>query len=1260
MAKQGLRNGAEEFLAHLFYQLQLIRLIVERAVGTMLRRGARHRVMATACWSFPIYSQTFVYQELTQLIRRGFKVRFIYSKLDREQPMPSQFSRLWRARRRLILHPSVCEGSYAYFLKRMPEKIDALVDMLSRASGMTPQEVRSHYHFLQAFSFSRMVEAYRPDYLHSYFFYEGTLFALVASHLLDIPRGVSCYADHILEDYALKVVPLHLRQCNLLIATSERIKRELLSIAPQAEPDRIVVKPNAINAAQFPVEVRKDPENGQPYRLVSVSRIEPKKGLVYLVEAVRHLRDRGVNVELHLIGGVDDSASSKDYYRALDSRIKELDLSNVVHLEGRKTESEIKGFFKDSHLFVAPFVETESGDKDGIPTSLLEGMSSGLPIVATDAGSITEVIEDGQSGVLVAQRDPAALGTVIETLLRDPDQRRRLGREAADSIRRRLDVRVCEGIFHEQVRTVIDGYHPNEEASYAGRAQSDVTSSGRELSHDPARSVSQTQVTVIVTTYNHERFINEAIDGVLMQETNFDYEVVIIEDCSTDHTRDIVIEYQKAHPGKIRLVLSETNKCDNSEFMKAILSSSSPYVAILDGDDYWTSPQKLQKQVNYLDLHPECAICFHNVRILYDDGSQEPRDSNGLDQKEVSTMEDLIDGCFIETCSTMFRRSSLCEFPSWYTNDKSADWSLFILAAQHGKIGYINEVMGVYRQHSGGFWTGLSRAEQLERIIEFYEVLRNQLPEQHRGRIDTERVRNCHDLALEHGRIGDEAAARRYLGESKWLLRVAGSNEAHLVFTPDRLDRVRIAIENAESGTSHDIQLNQPYLKVEANKRYAVRFQARADRPRRLSVGFAEAHEPWNGLGLYKRIELTSVWRSFEEEFVAAADEHNARIHFDLGDSDVPVELTSVSLRSLPDEQVIEPKLPTMPVGKSQREKTRSGRALDDRNALILTYHRVAAMDSDPWSLCVTPQHFGEHLDILRRHAHPIALWQLKEALRDGNISRRSVVVTFDDGYADNLYNAKPLLEGRDISATVFIATGYLEQEREFWWDKLERVLLKPGTLPETLRLSINGNPHQWDLNGASHYSEDAARKNRDWKALEDAPTSRHSLYYSLWQLLQPLPESERRNVLDEIIAWASIGQGNQPDRPTLTPEEVVALAQGKLVEVGSHTVTHPVLSALSADLQQKEVQQSKAILEEILGRPVTSFAYPYGARCNYTDETVSTVREAGFACACSTLEGVVERDTDRFQLPRVHVQDWDGEEFARQLSLWFDGSREE
>jgi glycosyltransferase involved in cell wall biosynthesis len=420
-------------------------------------RGKRQRVLATVCDTFPIYSQTFVYQELTQLAQNGFDLRLIYSKLDSRDCLSSQFTHLWKGKRRLFMNASVHEKNFAHYQSRMAEKVERLIQRLCEASGMARHDLIHHDNFLQSFSFTHMVEAYRPAYLHSYFFYDCSLMALVAGCLLNIPRGISCYADHLLKDYELKVVPLHLELCDIVIATSERIKQELLEIAPHADTNRILVKPNGINTECFPLLERTEPVDGGPFRLVSVCRIEPKKGLLELVEAVSLLRQRGLQVEAHLVGTVDEwSPASRDYKRKLDQSISELNLWGKVHLEGRHNLDGVLRFLRISHLFVAPFVETESGDKDGIPTALLEGMATGLPSVATDAGSITEVIEDGRDGILVPQHDPVALTDAIEALLKDPDKRRKIGREAAHKVRRCYDAWDCEKVFHERVRAMIE------------------------------------------------------------------------------------------------------------------------------------------------------------------------------------------------------------------------------------------------------------------------------------------------------------------------------------------------------------------------------------------------------------------------------------------------------------------------------------------------------------------------------------------------------------------------------------------------------------------------------------------------------------------------------------------------------------------------------------------------------------------------------------------------------------------------------------
>lgn len=318
---------------------------------------------------------------------------------------------------------------------------------------------------------------------------------------------------------------------------------------------------------------------------------------------------------------------------------------------------------------------------------------------------------------------------------------------------------------------------------------------------------------------------------------------------------------------------------------------------------------------------------------------------------------------------------------------------------------------------------------------------------------------------------------------------------------------------------------------------------------------------------------------------------------------------------------------------------------------LILLYHRVADVDCDPWSLTVSPQHFLEHLEVLKKYTRPLPLKQLIQDFEQRKSLNGSVAITFDDGYADNLHNAKPLLESYDIPATVFVTSGYVGNKHEFWWDELERLFLQPGILPDSLELCIDGSNYYWELGKSACYNEDSYHWHRDWQIGQPPPTPRHDLYFSLWQLLRPMLDGDRRRVLDELLLWAGKKPGSRPTHRPMTAAEVSAIEQGELIEVGCHTITHPFLSALPVNLQQLEIKASKARLEEILGHQVNTFSYPYGA---YTTQTLGVVKEVGFSCACSTIPESVRRGQDRFQLPRVEVQDCSGEEFAVHLSRWF------
>ena len=322
---------------------------------------------------------------------------------------------------------------------------------------------------------------------------------------------------------------------------------------------------------------------------------------------------------------------------------------------------------------------------------------------------------------------------------------------------------------------------------------------------------------------------------------------------------------------------------------------------------------------------------------------------------------------------------------------------------------------------------------------------------------------------------------------------------------------------------------------------------------------------------------------------------------------------------------------------------------------LILLYHRVVDLPTDPYLLTVSPAHFAEHLAVLRKMARPIALQQLADGLRDGKIFRRAVAVTFDDGYFDNLDYAKPLLERYDVPATFFVAPDASADSGEFWWDALERILLQPGSLPQTLRLVIDGVSHEWLLGSSAKYGTDDHARHRLWNyGCKDDPTPRHAALRSIHRLLNALSESDRRHVLQELASWAVRDTAVRSTHRTLTPAETVRLAEGKFFEVGAHTMTHPVLAKLTAAQQHDEIYQGKARLEEILGRPVNSFAYPHGLKSDYTPATVAIVRESGFACACAAFPGIVRSGADVHQLPRLLVRDDDGDRLAELLWTYF------
>jgi peptidoglycan/xylan/chitin deacetylase (PgdA/CDA1 family) len=323
--------------------------------------------------------------------------------------------------------------------------------------------------------------------------------------------------------------------------------------------------------------------------------------------------------------------------------------------------------------------------------------------------------------------------------------------------------------------------------------------------------------------------------------------------------------------------------------------------------------------------------------------------------------------------------------------------------------------------------------------------------------------------------------------------------------------------------------------------------------------------------------------------------------------------------------------------------------------AIILIYHRVVRLPADPYLLAVKPEHFSEHLEVLHKHYHPMRLDKMVEALRARRLPKRAVAVTLDDGYHDCLQHARPLFERHEVPATVFVVSGRVADQRAFWWDELESLFLQPGELPTSGRLQVNGQPLVWELSDAARYSQGQQDLHQDWNyKMKDAPTRRQQVFHQLWQSLHSMPEEERESAMEDLFAWAGAGRKACASHRPLTPEEVSRLAEGGLVEIGAHTVTHPVLSKLTIKAQQYQIERSKADLEQMLNRQIASFSYPHGQRGDFTTETAALVERAGFASACAAYAGAVAHDVDRFQLPRNVVADCDGETFARHMSELF------
>lgn len=232
-------------------------------------------------------------------------------------------------------------------------------------------------------------------------------------------------------------------------------------------------------------------------------------------------------------------------------------------------------------------------------------------------------------------------------------------------------------------------------------------------------------VSICCVTYNHENYIRQCLDGFVMQQTTFEYEILVHEDASTDSTAKILKEYESKYPHLFRCVYQTVNQFKIQNTLTNILFTMArgKYIALCEGDDYWTDPLKLQKQVDFLEANPDYNICFHKVQIFNQEENKFNIDTITREVSETTKIEDLARGNFMHTPSVLMRNNFT--IPKWFSKSPIGDWTLYMIVLKDKKIKKLDDVMAVYRVHKASVWASKSAEYRILNTIKSIELVIN-------------------------------------------------------------------------------------------------------------------------------------------------------------------------------------------------------------------------------------------------------------------------------------------------------------------------------------------------------------------------------------------------------------------------------------------------------------------------------------------------------------------------------------------------------
>lgn len=302
---------------------------------------------------------------------------------------------------------------------------------------------------------------------------------------------------------------------------------------------------------------------------------------------------------------------------------------------------------------------------------------------------------------------------------------------------------------------------------------------------------------------------------------------------------------------------------------------------------------------------------------------------------------------------------------------------------------------------------------------------------------------------------------------------------------------------------------------------------------------------------------------------------------------------------------------------------------------VFLCYHRIGQLTSDYWQNVVSPDNFREHLKVIKRYYQPASMSQLINSFELGAFpGRRTIIVTFDDGYASNLtYACEPLSEF-DLPAIFFLNTYLLEENKNYWWDELQ-YLLNEATPPISVNLSVFSHETNLPFKTPNQKAYSFFFLHRLFKSLD---------LYTRERILSSLKEQIK------VIGSAALVEERKP----LTSSEIENLSRDSLFEIGGHTHSHRALSLLSDEEQQDEIQKNKKILEKITNKDIIHFSYPFGGKGDFDDISIKILRKLGFRSASTTLLQPFRVGGDILRIPRISVKNWDATKFKTKLNqLW-------